>query len=325
MFQIGFHPVYPVWYRLFNFTMAVGLILFALPLFIVISIFLFVTQGRDIFYMGPRLGQDRRTFQIFKFRTLCARRAKRLTRDCTLPRDADIKTPLGGILRDTRLDELPQLFNILKGDMNICGPRPVRPEIARIEESRIPHYGRRFSVKPGLVGPTQAYFGHGTSKRVRARMNNRLVKRPVSIPGELALLVRIGVSVLAKIAGEICRVATGTTPARRRDMWLATQSGDRVCAVESIGMRRVTARGLSGYQEGEAAILYVRLRSGALRKARILISPSATFGVFSYTAETEYGEFIIERYALGLVVLPPRLGLVSVAQDKQRELEQACA
>lgn len=325
MFQVGFWPVHAGWYRVFNFLTALSIIVLTLPLFVVIAVVLFATQGREIFYRGPRLGRDRRQFEIFKFRTLCPRRARRLTYNCTLPRDADITTPLGGLLRDTRLDELPQLFNILRGDMNICGPRPVRPEIARIEEARIPHYGRRFSVKPGLVGPTQAYFGHGASKRVRARMNNRLLKRPVSIPGELALLARIGVSVLAKIAGELFRLTTGTAPARRRDMWLATEAGDRVCAVESIGNRRIAARGLSGYRDGEAAILYVRLRSGALRKARILLSASATFGVFAYTAETEYGEFIIERYALGLVVVPPRLGIVPVERDKQRELEQACA
>lgn len=330
MFQMGFKPENPELYRAYNFTISLTLIIVLLPFFVIISASLIATQGFGVFYRGPRLGVDKRTFQIYKFRTLCSRRAPELTRCCPLPKNANIETPLGKFLRETRLDELPQLFNILKGDMNICGPRPVRPEIAAIERTRIVNYDRRFSVKPGLVGPTQAYFGHGASKRVRARMNNRVATRPVSIAAELMLLARIGFSVFSKIIAEIARVATRTAtgpgPACRPDIWLVREGGDWLCAVDAIGARRIEARSLTCAAGGETAMLYIRLRSGALRKAKILLSDSGQFGVFSYTAQTEFGEFIIERYALGLVVLPPKIGaLPAVALAGPRTLTPARA
>lgn len=333
MFRVGFHPRNPLAYRMFNIAIALLLIIASAPAFLVIALLLFVTQGREILYRGPRLGRDRRRFHILKFRTLCSRRAGPITRHCTLPRNAGIETPLGGLLRDTRLDELPQLFNILKGDMNICGPRPVRPEIAAIERRRIPDYDLRFAVKPGLIGPTQAYFGHATSKRIRARMNHALVRRPVSIAAELALLGRIGLAVLTRIVGRIIgetgagapHSAPAKLPARRPDIRLTDESGDWSCEVEGIDATTLTARGLPSRMVGRTAILYARLRSGALRKARLRISRSGEFGVFRYAAETDFGEFVIERYALGLVVLPPRLRTLTAEPEAAPEWERACA
>ena len=329
MLQVGFYPSNPIAHRLFNFMMAALLVLLSAPLFIIICLLLYATQGREIFYCGPRLGEGQKTFNILKFRTLCSKRASAMTRNCPLPRDARIETPLGGALRDSRLDELPQLFNILKGDMNICGPRPVRPEIAAIERERIPGYDLRFAVKPGLIGPTQACFGHATSKRIRARMNNRLVMRPVSLMADLVLLARIGWSVLSKVGAELGRVALRSAavslPDRRPDIWLANQRGERLGAVEAIGATTFRATGLPGSMAGERAVLHVRLRSGALRKARILISRCGDFGMFSYAAETEYGAFVIERYALGLVVLPPKLETIPVEREAAQEWDRACA
>ncbi|SNX71108.1 lipopolysaccharide/colanic/teichoic acid biosynthesis glycosyltransferase [Cereibacter ovatus] len=325
--QIGFRPASEKWYRVYNFTKAAVLILIILPLLVMISGVLLATQGREIFYRGPRLGKDQKVFHIIKFRTLCTSRARELTRDRTLPVDSRIETPLGGLLRETRLDELPQLFNILKGDMNFCGPRPVRAEIAQIERERIPDYDLRFAVKPGLIGPTQAYFGHGASKRLRARMNNRLVTRPVSISAELLLHVQIFMSIMEKlgrkIGGRMFRPIRSASPVRRRDIWLATDSGQRISTVESIGLRRITAPNLPGVAAGERAVLYIRLRSGGLRKARIILSEPEKRGVFNYTAETAFGEFVIERYALGLVVVPPQLGRVRAMDHAANGPKQA--
>lgn len=324
---IGFRPRNEIAYRVFNFCAAAVLIALTLPLFLTISLLLLVTQGREIVYRGTRLGEDQKPFRILKFRTLCSTRAQALTYNCTLPIGANIETPLGNLLRESRLDELPQLFNILMGDMNICGPRPVRPEIAAIERERIRDYDLRFTVKPGLIGPTQACFGHGASKRVRARMNNRLVRRPVSIPAELGLLGCIAMSVLARIGRKIghAMLRTASVSKPRRDMWLAMEDGDRMCQVESIGMRRIGVQGVTGGMVSGTAVLYIRLRSGALRKARVILSDSESHGVFNYSAETEFGEFIIERYALGLVVVPPKVGSLRTREDSVREFEQACA
>ncbi|MHA6346609.1 sugar transferase [Roseivivax sp. CAU 1761] len=327
--RIGFRPRNPRLYRALNFSIGAFLIFTSFPALVAITLLLLATQGREVFYLGERLGKDQRTFRIIKFRTLCSKGARELTRDRTLPHDADIATPLGRFLRDTRLDELPQLFNIVLGDMNICGPRPVRPEIAAIERARIRNYDLRFTVKPGLIGPAQACFGHGTSKRVRARMNNMLVSRPVSIPAELALLGRVGQSVLAKTAGNVLRALAGArlapAPALSRAMWVATPGDDRLWAVQAIGMRRIEVPGLAFGAGVEPAILYIRLRSNALRKARIALSQSHTFGVLNYSAETEFGESVIERYALGSVVVAPAVEATPVAGTELRGFKEAWA
>jgi lipopolysaccharide/colanic/teichoic acid biosynthesis glycosyltransferase len=323
MVQVGFRARNPLAYRALNFCVALVLILLTLPFFIAISLALLITQGPGIFYRGARLGKDKKRFGILKFRTLCPRRAEELTRECTLPRDARIETPLGRALRDSRLDELPQLINILKGDMNLCGPRPVRPEIAAIERGRIKDYDRRFTVKPGLVGTTQACFGHSTSKRIRARMNNRLATRPVSITAEFALLASIGFSIAAKIgselAGLVVKAATGAKPVRRADMWLADERGTRLGALDRIEDGRFAARGLSSAAMSGDVTLHVRLRSGKLRKARLTVSPDIEFGVYRYSPRSEYSMFIIERYALGLVVLQPDVKTLPVDRDGRRE------
>lgn len=312
--KIGFLPRFPVLYRIFNIFVSGSLIIFLLPLFLLISLALFITQRDGVFYNGPRIGEGGRIFYILKFRTLCAEKVGDTTRDRPLPRNSGAETPLGGFLRESRLDELPQLFNILLGDMNICGPRPVRPEIAAIEAQRIINYGLRFTVKPGLIGPTQAYFGHGASKRLRARMNNRLVRRQVSLVAEIAFLCRIAWSMTSKIIGDLRRsVSTPFFAAPRRnraDIWLVTESGDRVTHINEIGMRRITSVGLALDASSALGHVYIRLQSGSLRKAKVLLSETEKFGVFSYTATSEFGEFVIERYALGLVVLPPRLKTV---------------
>jgi lipopolysaccharide/colanic/teichoic acid biosynthesis glycosyltransferase len=327
--RIGFLPRSAVAYRIFNLVLSSALFFLLLPVAIFICVLLLLTQGRDVFYCGWRLGKDRKPFRILKFRTLCSRRAKSMTRNCTLPRDADILTPLGRVLRDSRLDELPQLLNVLMGDMNICGPRPVRQEIAAIEQKRIPNYHLRFAVKPGLIGPTQAYFGHGASKRVRARMNNILVKRPVSLSAELALLGRIGLSILKKTVHNVMGTAfgrpLGAAQRLRRDMWVVCEGDDRLWPVQEIGMRRIKVGAQASGSGLASATLYIRLRSGALRKARIVLSPSQSFGVLNYAAETEFGEFVVERYALGLVVVPPAIGTQAVGDERTHELEKAWA
>jgi len=187
MKPVGFRPSNSAAYRAYNVAGALGFLIISLPILVVLIAAVMLTQGFSIFYSGERLGKDKKVFKIYKIRTLCAKRAAELTKDKTLPADADIFTPLGRILRDTRLDELPQILNILKGDMNICGPRPVRAAIRDIHVNDIPDYDIRFEVKPGMLGPTQAYFGHGTSKKFRARMNNMAVRQPVSIKAELRL------------------------------------------------------------------------------------------------------------------------------------------
>jgi sugar transferase EpsL len=105
-------------------------------------------MGRPVLFRQRRPGLDGRIFTLLKFRTMCVDRE----RECQSQFDAHRVTPLGRILRHTSLDELPQLFNVLRGDMSLVGPRPLLPEY-------LPYYskreGLRHTVRPGITGWAQ--------------------------------------------------------------------------------------------------------------------------------------------------------------------------
>lgn len=192
----GYQPRHPTLYRAWNIAVVLPLIVFCLPLMAFIAAALALTQGpRHILYFGLRIGKDQQPFHIIKFQTLRPEAAQ-LTRDRVLPSNSRMETPLGRPLRETRLDELPQLFNVLRGDMNLLGPRPVRPSIAKIYRDAIPDYDIRFKVKPGLVGYTQALMPHGADKAIRARVNNVLCRKPVSLMREIRFVAITGMAVL---------------------------------------------------------------------------------------------------------------------------------
>ena len=107
--------------------------------FIVLAIKL--DDGRDIFFRQERMGENNKVFKILKFRSM---------------RDDEV-TRAGKILRKTRLDELPQLINVLKGDLSLIGPRPELPRLVKIYSEQIPYYNVRHLIKPGLSGWAQIY------------------------------------------------------------------------------------------------------------------------------------------------------------------------
>jgi len=315
MNHVGYRPESPGLYRVYNFLFAAALLVVLFPVIVVLMGALLVTQGPKIFYRGPRLGKDKQSFDIIKFRTLCDRRAREITQDCTLPANSNIETPLGRMLRETRLDELPQLINIIQGDMNICGPRPVREEIADKERQRIPEYDRRFEVKPGLVGPTQAYFGHGASKRVRARMNNLAVRRPVNIRAELALLGGIGAAILEKLAGKVKRKVTGQNASDQDELpniWVTADGRNAPVPLAKVDFDHLETLGVwpAELPAGKAK-LNVRLANGGLRSADVILGGAGENGHFDYETPTEFGQFIVDRYALGQAVVSPKLDKIS--------------
>jgi lipopolysaccharide/colanic/teichoic acid biosynthesis glycosyltransferase len=190
-------------YRIWNACLALAILVIMLPLMAVITLALAVTQGNP-FYRGIRLGKDRRVFHIYKFRTLVPEAAT-ATATRVLRSDTSLTTPLGGFLRDVRLDELPQLINVIRGDMNLCGPRPVRPAIASICEVQIPNYGDRFRVRPGMIGHPQVFMSHGTPKRIRSAYHRILMRRPANVTCELALMAITVLSLLAKLGRKLGR------------------------------------------------------------------------------------------------------------------------
>jgi len=147
-----------------SFDVAVSLVLLAvtLPILLVAMFAIFLESGAPVFYRQERVGQGGVPFTILKLRTM-AQDAEKDGR----PRWAGANDPritaVGRFLRRSRIDELPQLFNVLRGDMSFVGPRPERPFFVQHLLEDIPYYDVRHSVKPGVTGWSQVRYPYGAS------------------------------------------------------------------------------------------------------------------------------------------------------------------
>ena len=131
--------------------------------------YLFV--GGPVFYKQCRLTKDGRRFDIIKFRSMKVDAEKDGVARLSTGETDDRITPVGRVIRKFRLDELPQLINILKGDLSICGPRPERPEIAAQYCETLPEFALRLQVKAGLTGYAQVYGKYNTSPYDKLQMD----------------------------------------------------------------------------------------------------------------------------------------------------------
>lgn len=134
----------------------------ATPLMLVTAAAILVFDGKPVFYRQTRVGKRGRRFQILKFRSM-SRDAERATGP-VWSNDQDRRiTPLGRWLRRSHLDELPQLINVVRGEMNLIGPRPERPEFVEQLAEQIPRYHGRLAVRPGITGLAQLRLGYDRS------------------------------------------------------------------------------------------------------------------------------------------------------------------
>ena len=156
------NPEYLLLKRLFDiFVSFVALVLLS-PLMLVIALAIKLGDGGPVFYKQTRLTKDRKLFGILKFRSMRVDAEKDGKARLASENDDRI-TRVGKLIRAVRLDELPQLINILKGDMSLVGPRPERPEIAAQYEEQIPAFGLRLQVRAGLTGFAQVYGKYNTT------------------------------------------------------------------------------------------------------------------------------------------------------------------
>jgi exopolysaccharide biosynthesis polyprenyl glycosylphosphotransferase len=153
--------------RGFDVTFAIVFIIAFSPLFIIFFILIPITSTGPAIYKQKRVGRDDKIFTIYKFRNMYSEIEKNPDSSGATPiwwqNDDSRVTPLGKFLRKTHFDELPQLFNILKGDMSVVGPRPERPEFVEILKKDIPHYFMRQTVTPGLTGWAQIMFRYAST------------------------------------------------------------------------------------------------------------------------------------------------------------------
>ena len=149
----------------------------ALPLWLVlggaIALAIRLEDGGPVLYRQARLGRRGRVFSMLKFRSMAVdaeRRTGPVWARCADARCADARcTAVGRVLRRFRLDELPQLVNVLRGEMSLVGPRPERPELAARIQRRCPGFARRLSVRPGIAGLAQARRPYGVAARHKLR------------------------------------------------------------------------------------------------------------------------------------------------------------
>jgi sugar transferase (PEP-CTERM system associated) len=133
------------------------------PVMLVVAVAVKATSKGPIFYCQRRVGLNGRLFTLYKFRSMYVD-AERRTGAVWAAKDDPRITRLGRVLRKLRLDELPQLFNVVRGDMAIVGPRPERPEFVEMLAARIPYYRQRLAVKPGITGWAQINHKYGDSE-----------------------------------------------------------------------------------------------------------------------------------------------------------------
>ena len=147
--------------RMFDIICSMLMLVILSPVMLIISLLVKGYDGGPIFYKQERLTQDGKVFLVYKFRSMRVDSEKAGAR--LAMKNDDRITPVGRVLRNIHFDELPQLLNILKGDMSLVGPRPERPEIAAEYEKEIPEFSYRLKVKAGLTGYAQVYGKYNTT------------------------------------------------------------------------------------------------------------------------------------------------------------------
>ena len=171
-------PEYTAVKRLSDILISLIAIVILSPVMLITAIAIKRTDGGPVFYRQCRLTKDGKTFNVLKFRSMRVDAEKDGVARLSTGDHDDRVTPVGKVIRKVRIDELPQLFNILAGDMSIVGPRPERPEIAAQYEKEMPEFRLRLQAKAGLTGYAQVYGKYNTTPYDKLQMDLMYIAHP---------------------------------------------------------------------------------------------------------------------------------------------------
>ena len=182
--------------RAFDSAVSAALLLVAAPIFGVLALGVKLTSPGPVYFRQRRIGKNGREVEILKFRSM--RVNSESDTQWSVDEDARV-TKLGAFMRKTSLDELPQLWNVLRGDMSLVGPRPERPYFVDRFEQEAPGYGDRHRVPVGLTGLSQVNGLRGdTSIEDRAWFDNHYIEN-WSVGGDLLILARTAGAVIRQV------------------------------------------------------------------------------------------------------------------------------
>jgi len=165
IFSDGFvkTPVSKFIKRVVGFVLSALMFLCLSPLLILVSIVIRLDSRGPILFSQERVGENGEIFTIYKFRSMRTD-AETISGPVWAEEDDPRITRVGKIIRKLRIDELPQLWNVLKGDMSFVGPRPERPYFVEKLKQKVPYYNQRFAVKPGVTGWAQIKYPYGATE-----------------------------------------------------------------------------------------------------------------------------------------------------------------
>lgn len=173
--------------------LAVSALVLLSPVLLVVAIGVKLSSPGPLFYGGIRTGKNQKLYTMYKFRTLREGSERQIGGRLLTAQD-DFYTPIGKFLKKSKLDEVPQLWNVLRGEMNFAGPRPLRPVFLERYLDEIPHYADRFRVAPGMTGLAQVRGGYFTSPRNKLRYDRLYVEhRSLWLDAQLVALTGLKV------------------------------------------------------------------------------------------------------------------------------------